>query len=122
VTIVGHRDVPGKPAIYASTKQFLDYFNLKSLDELPPLSEIKDIDKINGELDLPDPDAGDEEQNQSAEQQTQTETDTASDAASEEASVEEVQKEAVVKLDADDESSDTSSGDNKIAEAMTAEH
>ncbi|MGD8784356.1 MAG: SMC-Scp complex subunit ScpB, partial [Thioalkalispiraceae bacterium] len=43
VTIVGHRDVPGKPAIYASTKQFLDYFNLKSLDELPPLSEIKDI-------------------------------------------------------------------------------
>ena len=57
VQVIGHRDVPGKPAIYASTKQFLDYFNLKSLDELPPLAEIRDIDTINGELDLPDPEA-----------------------------------------------------------------
>lgn len=52
VTIVGHRDVPGKPAIYATTKQFLDYFNLKSLDELPPLAEIRDLDNLNGELEL----------------------------------------------------------------------
>ena len=52
VTIVGHRDVPGKPAIYATSKQFLDYFNLRSLDELPPLAEIRDLDKLNGELEL----------------------------------------------------------------------
>ena len=52
VRIIGHRDVPGRPALYASTKEFLDYFNLKSLDELPTLSELKDIDKINAELDL----------------------------------------------------------------------
>ncbi|HEY9148080.1 MAG TPA: SMC-Scp complex subunit ScpB, partial [Gammaproteobacteria bacterium] len=52
VRIVGHRDVPGKPAMYASTREFLDYFNLKSLDELPTLSELRDIDKINAELDL----------------------------------------------------------------------
>ena len=58
VRIVGHRDVPGKPAIYATTRQFLDYFGLASLDELPPLSELKDIDKINEELDLTDPDGG----------------------------------------------------------------
>jgi len=52
VRIVGHRDVPGKPAMYASTREFLDYFNLKSLDELPTLAELRDIDKINAELDL----------------------------------------------------------------------
>ncbi len=50
VRVVGHRDVPGRPALYATTRQFLDYFNLKSLDQLPSLSEIRDIDKINEEL------------------------------------------------------------------------
>lgn len=54
IRVVGHRDVPGKPAIYATTKTFLDYFNLSSLDELPTLSEIKDLDKVNEELDLDD--------------------------------------------------------------------
>ena len=51
VRVVGHKDVPGKPALYATTKAFLDYFNLKSLDELPSLMEIRDLDKINAELD-----------------------------------------------------------------------
>ncbi len=54
VRVVGHRDVPGRPAIYATTRHFLDYFNLTSLDELPTLSEIKDLDKLNEELDLDD--------------------------------------------------------------------
>ena len=52
VRVIGHRDVPGKPAIFGSTKEFLDYFNLKSLDELPSLAEIKDLDKIAPELAL----------------------------------------------------------------------
>lgn len=52
VRVVGHRDVPGRPALYATTKDFLDYFNLKSLEELPTLSEIRDLDQINAELDL----------------------------------------------------------------------
>ncbi len=52
VRVVGHRDVPGKPAIYATTRQFLDYFNLKSLDQLPTLSEIRDLDKISKELEV----------------------------------------------------------------------
>lgn len=52
VRVVGHRDVPGKPAIYGSTKEFLNYFNLKSLDELPSLADIKDLDKIVPELAL----------------------------------------------------------------------
>ncbi|MRX28362.1 SMC-Scp complex subunit ScpB [Kangiella sp. HZ709] len=50
VRVVGHRDVPGKPALYATTKQFLDYFGLKSLDELPSLAEIQDLDNLNPEL------------------------------------------------------------------------
>jgi len=54
VRVVGHMDVPGKPALYATTKQFLDYFNLKNLNELPPLSEIKDLEQLNRELNLED--------------------------------------------------------------------
>ena len=50
VRVVGHRDVPGRPAMYATTREFLDYFNLKSLDELPPLADIRDFGKINEEL------------------------------------------------------------------------
>ena len=52
IKIVGHRDVPGKPALYATTREFLDYFNLKSLEELPSLAELRDIDAINAELEL----------------------------------------------------------------------
>lgn len=52
VRVVGHRDVPGKPALYSTTKEFLNYFNLKSLEELPALSELKDIDAINEQLNL----------------------------------------------------------------------
>ena len=52
IRVVGHRDVPGRPAMFATTRQFLDYFNLKSLQELPPLSEIRDLDKLNPELAL----------------------------------------------------------------------
>src|SRR5690606_3076580 len=54
IRVVGHRDVPGRPAMFATTRQFLDYFNLKSLQELPPLSEIRDLDQLNPELDLGD--------------------------------------------------------------------
>lgn len=54
VRIVGHRDVPGRPAMFATTRQFLDYFNLKSLQELPPLAEIRDLDQLHPELDLGD--------------------------------------------------------------------
>jgi segregation and condensation protein B len=58
IRVVGHRDVPGRPAMFATTRQFLDYFNLKSLQELPPLSEIRDLDQLNPELDLGDSMAG----------------------------------------------------------------
>jgi segregation and condensation protein B len=49
---VGTRDVPGRPALYGTTRGFLEHFNLKSLDELPPLAELRDVDKIAAELNL----------------------------------------------------------------------
>ena len=52
IRIVGHRDVPGHPEMFGTTKEFLDYFSLKSLDELPTLAQLRDIDSINAELDL----------------------------------------------------------------------
>ncbi len=51
VRVVGHRDVPGRPAMYATTRQFLDYFNLTGLDELPPLSEVRDLEEIGREIE-----------------------------------------------------------------------
>ncbi|MBI1423145.1 MAG: SMC-Scp complex subunit ScpB [Gammaproteobacteria bacterium] len=98
VTIVGHRDVPGKPAIYATTKQFLDYFNLKSLADLPPLAEIRDLDQLNGELAFP---AAEDEDDAEANANTEGE---ASD--------------TVVNLDVEAAESE----DADMGQAMTAEH
>ena len=52
VRVVGHREVPGHPAMYGTTKEFLDYFSLKSLDELPTLAELRDLSTIGEELQL----------------------------------------------------------------------
>jgi segregation and condensation protein B len=52
VRVVGTRDVPGRPELLGTTRDFLDYFGLKSLDELPPLSELKAVGDINLQLDL----------------------------------------------------------------------
>lgn len=58
VRVVGHRDVPGRPAMYATTRGFLDYFNLRHLDQLPALAEIRDLETLNAELGFgPLPDA-----------------------------------------------------------------
>lgn len=55
VHVVGHRDVPGRPELLGTTRDFLDYFGLKRLDELPPLAEIKALGEIKVQFDLPDP-------------------------------------------------------------------
>ncbi len=47
---LGHKDVPGRPTLYGTTKIFLDYFNLKSLNELPTLAEIRDLDQYHPEF------------------------------------------------------------------------
>lgn len=99
VKVVGHRDVPGKPAIYATTKTFLDYFNLKSLESLPPLAELRDLDKINEELELRYPDLPKAE-------------DEAEGEASDEDNV------AVVTLDSADETSSSESEETVAEEAV----
>ncbi len=54
VRVVGHRDVPGRPAMFATTKAFLDYFSLKKLDDLPPLAELSDWESLRVQLNLPE--------------------------------------------------------------------
>lgn len=79
IKVLGHKDVPGKPTLYGTTKEFLDYFNLKTLDQLPTLSEIKDLDSIHPELEL-DEDLPDE----SNDENSDTESFSAEDASVEE--------------------------------------
>lgn len=55
IRVVGHRDVPGRPSMYATTRQFLDYFSLRNLDQLPALAEIRDLETLNAELGFNDP-------------------------------------------------------------------
>lgn len=52
IKVIGHKEVPGRPALYGSTKKFLDYFNLKTLNELPTLADLTDLDQEHPELDL----------------------------------------------------------------------
>jgi segregation and condensation protein B len=58
IKVVGYRDVPGKPAMYGTTREFLDYFGLKQLEDLPPLSEIRDLDRMTAQLELPEGEFG----------------------------------------------------------------
>ncbi len=53
IRIVGHRDVPGRPEMFGTTRQFLDYFGLKKLDDLPPLADLSDWESLRVQLDLP---------------------------------------------------------------------
>ncbi|MDJ0929332.1 MAG: SMC-Scp complex subunit ScpB [Gammaproteobacteria bacterium] len=56
IRVVGHRDVPGKPEMFGTTREFLDYFGLKNLDQMPTLAELKDLDPVHVQLELPDVD------------------------------------------------------------------
>ena len=62
IRVLGHRDVPGKPAMFGTTKEFLDYFGLRKLEELPTLAELRDIDSINVELDFSAPSAASDQE------------------------------------------------------------
>src|SRR5579862_5349729 len=54
IRVVGHRDLPGRPELLGTTREFLEYFGLRSLDELPPLSEIRQLEGLDPQLDLGD--------------------------------------------------------------------
>jgi segregation and condensation protein B len=53
IRVVGHREVPGRPELLGTSREFLDYFGLKSLDDLPTLAELQDLEDINVQLELP---------------------------------------------------------------------
>jgi segregation and condensation protein B len=53
IRVVGHREVPGRPELLGTTREFLDYFGLKSLDDLPTLAELQDLEDIQVQLELP---------------------------------------------------------------------
>ena len=112
IKVLGHKDVPGKPALYGTTKEFLDYFNLKSLEDLPSLAEIKDLDQIHQELDLDidNTDATDDSSDVKS-------TDTDSDAGSEE--VDEVTDVTTVPKTADNDGSFEEDGDSELSDAET---
>jgi segregation and condensation protein B len=77
IRVVGHRDVPGRPALYATTRLFLDYFNLKNLEQLPALAEIRDFDTLTRELGFePLPELS-EELSETTEQAAAVEVETA---------------------------------------------
>ena len=52
IKVVAYREVPGRPALYGTTKEFLDYFNLTSLEDLPSLGEVRDLDEMGRELEM----------------------------------------------------------------------
>jgi segregation and condensation protein B len=111
IRTVGHREVPGRPELLGTTKDFLDYFGLLSLDQLPTLAELRDLDNVGVQLELP---AGDV-QNDSA---NATSADAESDAEVE------AQSDAPVEaLDADDDTqrADAEDGDNEQAPTLVAE-
>ena len=57
IRVVGHREVPGRPELLGTTKDFLDYFGLQTLDQLPTLAELRDVENIGVQLELPAGDA-----------------------------------------------------------------
>ncbi len=57
IRVVGHRDLPGRPELLGTTRDFLEYFSLRSLDELPPLAELSALEDLDPQLDLPVADA-----------------------------------------------------------------
>jgi segregation and condensation protein B len=113
---VGHRDVPGKPALLATTREFLNYFGLKSLDELPTLAEIKDLDSINCELEL---DVDQAEPQDTAEEEAVSGEVREMDAGADVAAVPTAEVVAETEQDGDQEGLDTSE-EQSVAETQPA--
>jgi segregation and condensation protein B len=55
IRVVGHREVPGRPELLGTTREFLDYFGLRSLEDLPTLADVQDLEDLKVQLDLPEP-------------------------------------------------------------------
>lgn len=122
VRVVGHRDTPGRPAMYGTTKQFLDHFNLKSLDQLPELSELEQPGQ-NPELGFEEePDSGEQGEAAAAGSDTiEGEAETvASEATDEQADDHETVAEASTSVDAEAIESDAAGAETPEPDEETA--
>jgi segregation and condensation protein B len=106
IRVVGHREVPGRPELLGTTKDFLDYFGLQSLDQLPTLAELRDVENIGVQLELPAGDLPAANEN-AASGLNEPAAGAASEAAAESESSDEVQ------------ASDTDEGDDEKSDAPT---
>lgn len=88
IRTVGHREAPGRPELLGTTREFLDYFGLKSLDQLPTLAELRDVETIGVQLELPAGDAPAASESSDAEPEPQAEAQNAQDRAQERAAEE----------------------------------
>lgn len=121
IRIVGHREVPGRPELLGTTREFLDYFGLKSLDQLPTLAELRDLENIGVQLELP---AGDVPATDAAAAATATETEANGEtgetrAASEDAAAEEGELSANAASDDANDDAEDADDDEPAAPAPT---
>jgi segregation and condensation protein B len=110
---IGTRDVPGRPALYGTTRGFLEHFNLKSLDALPPLAELRDIEKIAAEMNFSLPMDGEPQA------QEGMQADVHADAAAESADDEAAEDEAAERHTRS--AHDTDASDESVNEAVAAD-
>ena len=118
IRVVGHREVPGRPELLGTTREFLDYFGLKSLDQLPTLADLRDVENIGVQLELP----GGEASAQAAASEAETsEASAESTAETSEAATEEATAEVAEESTAEStEESSEESPEEFIAEASEA--
>jgi len=124
IKVLGHKDVPGKPTLYGTTKEFLDYFNLQKLDQLPTLAEIKDLDAIHPELELDD-DVVEDDKNSDADgkpaQDSSAKNDDAQSLAASDESVSENAEDNFVDDVSENTDSESSDSEETDSEAIGAE-
>jgi segregation and condensation protein B len=122
IRVVGHREVPGRPELLGTTREFLDYFGLKSLDQLPTLAELRDLENIGVQLELPGGDAPVEAVAVAAEATVESGEDAAEAATAEEAPADEGELSAHPAMvdESGDDAGDDSDEDEKSAPTLVA--
>jgi segregation and condensation protein B len=103
IRVVGHRDVPGKPELLGTTREFLDYFSLKKLDDLPTLAQLKELEDLRIQLTLPGAEAAVTTDAPASDAAGEPESAAASEAAAAPDSVDEAHSGIEDETDADDE-------------------
>ena len=122
IRVVGHREVPGRPELLGTTREFLDYFGLKSLDQLPTLADLRDVENIGVQLELPGGEASAQAAASEAETSEASAESTAetSEAATEEAAAEVAEESTAESTEESSEESSEESPEESIAETTEA--